>query len=65
MPEKAYRRALVKKHVVLAKMMVREGLPAETVERELELIRLMWGHYRAISSQSLLPLIQPALKKMR
>jgi hypothetical protein len=50
MPEIAYRKALVRKHVTAAKIMRLKGLPDEAVDRERELIALMWGQYRAIKA---------------
>lgn len=51
MPEKAYRRSIIRKHIIAARLMALRGLPAEVVDRERAIIALVWGQYRGLLKQ--------------
>lgn len=57
MPERAYRKALVKEHCLTVKIMRKMGAPKQGIERERELIKIMWWHYREAAGVKRPPLV--------
>jgi hypothetical protein len=46
--ERAYRRALVKKHITMARILAEKGFAQEAVARERAIVALIYAQYRAL-----------------